>query len=58
MQNAPQWSETERLVVEPIANGILVTITTEDDEESYTFKTYRQVLRFLKVVGKEPEVVA
>ncbi len=52
METAPKWTETERMVVEPIANGILVTITTEIEEQCYTFKSYRQVLRFIKTLDK------
>jgi len=54
MENTPNWADTERLVVEPIANGILVTVSTDSEEFSYSFKSYRQVLRFLKLVGREP----
>jgi len=55
MENTPQWEEIERLVVEPIGNGILVQITTDSDEHRFSFKSYRQVLRFLRLVGKEVE---
>lgn len=53
MENVPNWEDIERLVVEPIANGILITISTEIDEQQHSFKSYRQVLRFMKSLDKE-----
>lgn len=54
MENTPNWADAERMVVEPIANGILVTISTESEEFNYSFKSYRQVMRFMKLVGRVP----
>jgi len=55
MENTPIWDNIERLVVEPISNGILVTISTENDEQQYSFKSYRQVLYFMKSLSKKHE---
>jgi hypothetical protein len=55
MENIPQWSDIERVVVEPIANGILITISTEIDEQQYSFKTYRQILSFMKALDKKTQ---
>jgi hypothetical protein len=57
MENTPIWDNIERLVVEPIVNGVLVTISTEDNEQQYSFKSYRQVMRFMKSLNREHEDV-
>ena len=55
MENIPRWADVENLVVDPIENGILVIITSKSEVFSYSFKSYRQVLRFLRLIGKEVE---
>ena len=51
MENTPRWADVENLVVEPIENGILVTISSKSEVFNYSFKSYRQVLRFLRLLG-------
>lgn len=50
MKDTPKRDNFSQLVVRPINNGYLVEIETETEDLSHAFKTYRQVLQFLKTV--------
>jgi hypothetical protein len=50
MQTDPRRTSFERLVVYPIENGYIVEIEANSEETVHAFKTYRQVLRFLKTL--------
>jgi len=49
-ESAPERANFERLVVEPIENGYLVIKTTGNDELMFSFKSFRQVLQFLRTI--------
>jgi len=48
MKTEPKRANFDRIVVEPIENGYIVIISTEIDEKTHAFSSYRQVLRHLK----------
>jgi len=50
MEIDPERIVFTHLVVRPIKNGYLVEVETESDDETYSFKSYRQVLCFLKTL--------
>jgi hypothetical protein len=55
LENNPKTTTFERLVVRPIANGYLVEIETDSEDITHSFKTYRQVMRHIKQLDKNPE---
>ena len=51
MRTEPERAAFERMVVEPIDTGFLVTISTDSEDKISAFKSYRQVLAHLKTAN-------
>ncbi len=53
MKVTPISPRFERLVIEPIENGYLATISTEDDERTAFFKSLPRALKFLSTANDQ-----
>jgi hypothetical protein len=55
MKNEPIRANFEKAVVEPIENGYLATISTEDEDRVAFFRSFPRALQYLKTANSELE---
>lgn len=50
-EKEPKSVSFDKIEIRPIENAIIIQLSVGSDHKEYTFKSYRQVLQFLKTIA-------